>query len=418
MSEVLTRDQLYAVIRDVVSLAKDIYVYPDIGMRIANVIHEKLERNEYDSIRDKRELSYRLTDDLRAESKDHHWSVIYNPDQDAALVDPELEQENKQIEKWLARKREKNYGFKKVAVLDGNIGYLQLNEFVPSEYAGETAVAAMNFVSNCDAIIIDLRKNHGGYPSMVQLLTSYMVDAKPIHINSFYYRQGNKIEQFWTFPYVPGTRMTDIPVYILTSNETGSGAEEFTYNLKNMGRAVIIGERTVGAAHPVTLKVVQNHFQVRVPYGRPINPITNDNWEVRGVEPHILVPAEDALRTALLEAIDYIHKNTVDLDKRWNLEWERDLIKNDYSTYPADNEMHQRCAGNYGPRSFSVREDNLVYNYSGNEASFKLTAFSENGYHLDGEIKFIFQADDFGKISSIVITYRDKRPAIQSERSI
>lgn len=417
MHEELTRDQIYAVVGDVISLAKDIYVYPDVGERIASAVQEKLDGKEYDLISDPRDLSYRLTDDLRAESNDHHWSVIYNPDQDAALVDPELEQEKKQIIKWLATTKRKNFGFEKVIVLDGNIGYIQLNEFVPSEYAGETASAAMNFISNCDAVIIDLRKNHGGYPSMVQLLTSYLVDPKPVHINSFYYRQGNKVEQFWTFPYVPGKRMTDKPVFVLTSNETGSAAEEFTYNLKNMGRAVIIGERTVGAAHPVTLKRVQDLFQVRVPYGRPVNPITNENWEIRGVEPHILVRREDALRTAHLEAIDDIYQSAVDHEIRDCLEWDRDLINNSYSPYPADYEMHQRCAGNYGTRSFSVMHDDLVYNYSGNESSYTLTGFRENNYHLDGEIKFKFQPDDFGIITSVLISYRDKRPAIQIERS-
>ena len=62
--------------------------------------------------------------------------------------------------------------------------------------------------------------------------------------------------------------MPDVPVYVLTSNKTFSAAEEFTYNLKNLKRATIIGETTGGGAHPGGVMPVAERFNMFVPTGR------------------------------------------------------------------------------------------------------------------------------------------------------
>jgi C-terminal processing protease CtpA/Prc len=98
---------------------------------------------------------------------------------------------------------------------------------------------------------------------------------------------------------VPGRRFGgEKPIYVLTSARTFSGAEEFTYNLKSLKRATIIGETTGGGAHPVNGHRIDEHFSIGVPFARAINPITHTNWEGVGVKPDISVPAGDALATA------------------------------------------------------------------------------------------------------------------------
>jgi C-terminal processing protease CtpA/Prc len=84
----------------------------------------------------------------------------------------------------------------------------------------------------------------------------------------------------------------------LTSKQTFSGAEEFTYNLKNLKRATIIGETTGGGAHPVSGHRIDDHFMIGVPFAKAVNPISKTNWEGTGVEPDVKVPAADALATA------------------------------------------------------------------------------------------------------------------------
>jgi C-terminal processing protease CtpA/Prc len=132
---------------------------------------------------------------------------------------------------------------------------------------------------------------------MIALLSSYLFEH-PTHLNDLWTRKGNETMQFWTLPYVPGKRLPSIPVYVLTSRRTFSGAEEFTNNLKVLKRATIVGEVTGGGAHPVTGHRIDDRFTIGVPFARAINPVTKTNWEGVGVEPDVKVPADEALTTA------------------------------------------------------------------------------------------------------------------------
>jgi retinol-binding protein 3 len=101
-------------------------------------------------------------------------------------------------------------------------------------------------------------------------------------------------------------------VYVLTSNRTFSAAEEFTYNLQNLQRATIVGETTGGGAHPGSVRRITDRFGIWLPNGRAINPITRTNWEGTGIEPHIKVPAEQALTSAHIEALKKIRATAAD----------------------------------------------------------------------------------------------------------
>jgi C-terminal processing protease CtpA/Prc len=186
--------------------------------------------------------------------------------------------------------------------MPGNIGYVKFNMFTPGQAAQETAAAAMNFVANADALIFDLRENGGGSPEMIAFLSGYLFDRK-VHLNSFYNRETDETEEWHSREDVPGRRFGETkPVYVLTSGRTFSGAEEFTYNLKNLKRATIVGETTGGGAHPVNARDIAGRFTLMVPFARAINPITKTNWEGTGVEPDTKVPAADALDAALESA--------------------------------------------------------------------------------------------------------------------
>jgi C-terminal processing protease CtpA/Prc len=155
----------------------------------------------------------------------------------------------------------------------------------------------MSFVANADALIFDLRENHGGDPSMVDFMVSYLF-RQPTHINDLAARDDNETHQYWTLPWVPGQRFIDKPVYVLTSHGTFSGGEEFTFDLKTQKRATIVGEVTGGGAHPVRGMPAGDHFTIGVPFARPINPVTKGDWEGTGVEPDVKVSAADALAAA------------------------------------------------------------------------------------------------------------------------
>jgi retinol-binding protein 3 len=196
-----------------------------------------------------------------------------------------------------------NYAFRKVEVLDKNIGYLRLDLFLNQPDAFRTADAAMAFLRHVDALVFDLRYNGGGDPEMIRYLTSYLF-ASPTLLNTMMDRNGKIVEEFRTGD-VPGAKFRpDLPVYVLTSAHTFSGAEEFAYNLKNLKRATVIGETTGGGAHPVQPIRVSDRFVIGVPYERAVNPITKANWEGVGVQPDVKVSADEALDKALELAHD------------------------------------------------------------------------------------------------------------------
>jgi C-terminal processing protease CtpA/Prc len=118
-----------------------------------------------------------------------------------------------------------------------------------------------------------LRENGGGDPKMIALVSTYLFSQR-IHLNDLWTRKGDTTDQYWTLPYVPGKRLDGKPAFVLTSSHTFSGAEEFSYNLKNLKPATIVGETTGGGAHPVSGHRIDDHFMIGVPFARAINPIS------------------------------------------------------------------------------------------------------------------------------------------------
>jgi hypothetical protein len=290
------------VIDGVVERLNKLYVFPEVAKKMEEAIRGRQHKGEYDKITSAAALSKMLTSHLQEVSHDKHLRVSYSFEARPVRKDsPERDPEERK--QFLEFARFVNFGFEKVERLSGNVGYLDLRAFMGADVAGETAVAAMNFLANTNALIIDLRNNGGGNPDMVALVSSYLFDSDPVHLNDLYWRPENTTHQWWTLPYVPGTRYAGKPVYVLTSRRTFSAGEEFTYNLQNLKRATIVGETTGGGAHPGGGHPINEHFVVWVPTGRAINPISKTNWEGTGVKPDIEVPAYLALKTAHLEAL-------------------------------------------------------------------------------------------------------------------
>ena len=273
------------------------YVFPEVAKRIGDSLRARNRRGAYDANTNQMTFAARLDAELRELSRDKHMSFRYSarpftppPPNAPAAVPGAIEREQADL---------MNCGFVKVEQLEGNVGYVKFDEFFNVDMCGETASAAMTFVAGTRALIVDLRENGGGSPAMVSYVSSYLFSRRT-HLSDIWNRRTGRTEEFWTRDSVPGRRFGgEKPVFVLTSANTFSGAEEFTYNLKTLKRATIVGEVTGGGAHPVGPRPVGNHFVIAVPHSRSINPITHTNWEGVGVEPDIKVPAADALASAL-----------------------------------------------------------------------------------------------------------------------
>jgi hypothetical protein len=283
------------VIDGAIAQLNESYVFPETAKKMGDLVKSKQKKGDYDSITDGGAFAKMLTDNFQEVSHDKHLNVDFSP---APMPKrPEGPPDADAIARYRKDMERMNCGFDKVEILSGNVGYLKFNFFADPEVCGPTAVAAMNFLANVDAIIFDLRENGGGDPKMVAFISTYLF-SEATHLNDLWERKGDVTHQYWTLPYVPGKRLDGKPAYVLTSKETFSGGEEFCYNLKNLKRATLIGETTGGGAHPVSGHRIDDHFMIGVPFARAINPISKTNWEGTGVEPDVKVPAADALATA------------------------------------------------------------------------------------------------------------------------
>jgi C-terminal processing protease CtpA/Prc len=266
------------IIDSVVSCYDQNYVFQDVARQMSDYLYKRYENGDYKEITSPEAFVDSLTADMRSISKDDHIRIYYRPDE-FFKSDESEEMIDGVWETGLAQDKYFNFDFVKVERLLGNIGYLRFNQFRDADQAGATAIAALNFLAYCDALIIDLRTNGGGEPSMIQLISSYFFD-EPKHLNSFYIRKTDSVQEFWTHSDVKGPRMSDIDLYILVSKHTFSAAEEFAYNLKHMGRATLIGQVTGGGAHHSQFHDIEHlNIQLKVPYAEAVNPITGSNWE-------------------------------------------------------------------------------------------------------------------------------------------
>jgi len=299
------------IIKGVLKELSDFYVLPDVAAKMVRGIEERQEQHKYDAVTSARQLADVLTGDLREVSHDLHLAVNYS----AAVVrqipfpppppPPDL----------MARQRsiysQTNFGFERVERLPGNVGYLELRSFMPPDWIEETLAAAMTFLGHTQALILDLRQNGGGGPESVALVCSYFFE-RPVRLNDVYTRASDETRQYWTRASVAGTRFLNKDVFILTSGATFSAAEDFSYAMKNLRRATIVGDVTRGGAHPVGTRRASDHFILAIPMSRSISPITQTDWEGVGVEPDVKVAASEAQAKAHLIALERLQSVVTD----------------------------------------------------------------------------------------------------------
>jgi hypothetical protein len=341
------------------------YVAPEKVKEITSYVRTKLQSGSYEKIKDVNELALALTNDLRTGAKDLHLLIAYDPALERALRSapmlpgaelPELPPTPEQ----LTRQRESNYDFRKLEIMSGNVGYLELRSFVDLNQSKETASAAMNFLANTDAVIIDLRHNPGGFINLEIFLASYFYGVDPVELLSRYHREGDVTVREWTLREVPGKRLTNVDLYILTSRETGSAGEGFSFILQQRQRAKIIGEQTSGAGYGNKEFPIGDGFVFYISTFRQFDPRTGRGWQEVGVKPDIAVPGERALSVAHFEAVKNLVEKTRDARRKQQLSWLAALLQL---------EAH-------GPKEIAI---SVLESYAGKYDGGKITVTLEQG---------------------------------------
>ncbi|HEX6432506.1 MAG TPA: S41 family peptidase [Niastella sp.] len=309
------------IIDTIIKTINEAYVFPEIALVIEKEISIQLKKGHYNNITSSKEFADTISSQLMRFSKDKHLRILFSHDK----VPYKTEKEAPLPDFIKTFAIENNYGFNKINILEGNIGYLNIVGFFPFDEATNKAISAFDFLSETQALIIDLRENTGGFGSLANFILSYFFDNKPVHFLDFTFRKENRLEQAWSSFYIPGKRYVNKPVYILTSAQTFSAGEAFAYILQANKRATVIGAQTGGGANIGDLIRLGDHFVMNIPLGRGISPITNTNWEGVGVKPDVDVLYEKALTTAHIAALKKLIETSSNEKTKSHL---TDILKN------------------------------------------------------------------------------------------
>ncbi|TMP49228.1 MULTISPECIES: S41 family peptidase [unclassified Pseudoalteromonas] len=351
---------------------EDNYVIENTATRLAQLIRSQVFLSGCERQKSSEDIAEFMTLELNKIANDKHLSVVYSPNWVSELKDYRSSAQTEAFaDSRVMETPIDNYGFKKVELLDGNIGYLDIRAFSDSHLGGETLENAMKFLQHADGIIIDLRNNYGGSPFMVTSLASYFFDLDTVHLSTFESRENGVLTQTqdWTSPYVPGPRFKDTPLYILTSSNSASAAEGFSYSMQSLNRATIVGEVTAGAAHGRSTEIVNNDYILTLPSTRPVDPRTNDNWERKGVKPNIETSSDNAFYVAYAEVLNSLIKSN---SKNLGLhQWVYPLVKAKSSQYQPSQSDFNRIVGTFGKRKIFQKSGKLFYQYS-NDPAFEI----------------------------------------------
>lgn len=376
---------------------EDNYVIQNTATKLSKLMRSKLFLSDCSRLESVEDIADFMTLELNKIANDKHLSVVYDPQWVNELKTYRSSAQTKAFSDSRAMETPTdNYGFKKVEMLDGNIGYLDIRMFSDSHLGGETLENGMKFLQYADGIIIDLRNNFGGSPFMVTSLASYFFDLDTVHLSTFEQRENGVLTQTqdWTSPYVPGPRFKDTPLYILTSRNSASAAEGFSYAMQSLTRATIVGEVTAGAAHGRSAEIVNNDYILTLPSTRPVDPRTKDNWERKGVKPNIETNSDNALNVAYAEVLNSLIKNN---SSNLSLhQWVYPLVKAKSSQYQPSQSDFNQIIGTYGKRKVFQENGKLFYQYL-DDPAFEIEL-------LDKET-IIFKAFTEARLQAI---YKDK----------
>lgn len=383
------------------------YILPDQAARMDSYLKSKLLKGGYDKLTDPGKLARQLETDIRAIHYDSHLHIAYEPGMlpPTALSAEELRKAQKE---QLAAEKDNNFDLQKVEVLPGNIGYFLFNGFTPNvEEVKATMSAALTFLSNTKALIIDLRSNKGG--STANNFSSYFFKEKTHlydHINTF----SKDTISLYTDPLATNQLTLLMPMYILTSKNTASAAEAFTASMQALKRATVIGDTTLGGSHATGFFPMSKGFIAMIPFARPISTSTFKDWEGIGVIPNLPVPASQALQMAQeFIYIDLQSKATNDKEKRF-FQWAINALKANEGIPGPNVEVLGRYSGTYaGGIRFYVEKDNLLCKNPerGGNDTFTLKPVSESIFLLDENAQVEFVKDQTGNYSAINLLWKD-----------
>jgi len=178
-------------------------------------------------------------------------------------------------------------------VLDGHIGYLDLNSF-GSDTATEFQTAVNRLRSqNVNGWIVDVRDNGGGYLSSAFDLAGYFIG--PDVVAQIKDRTGAVDKYEATDQGLPLSQ----PVIFLINENSASASEILTAAVKDHQKARLVGTTTYGKGTVQSMFTLSNGGVLKMTVDRFYSPLGHEINKV-GVKPDLEIKQADSLRVAEL----------------------------------------------------------------------------------------------------------------------
>jgi len=303
-----------------------------------------------------------------------------------------------------------NYGIYQVSRMEGNIGRIDLRLWPSEELAAGPLIAALELLKGVDALIVDVRRHLGGRAYPAQMVLSYLFE-EPTHFATTIDRQKGITREQWTFGIIPGARLTEIPVFVLTSWETASGGELLPFVLQNTGRGTIIGETTRGAGSRTHRSTIEGlRVEMYIPHAVDVDPETGEGWDGVGVTPDVEVPAAEALATAHVMALEALLEQAADApayqtaERKWALVGKRAELE---QATPSEAELRE-YTGTFGERRTWVGDGVLHYWRAGQDEQHLVPMIPDWFEFESAELYYVrlrFDRDEAGAVRRLVLCY-------------
>lgn len=333
------------------------YVLPEMRPKLDAALAKGLAEGRYD-VSDPAALVERVNSDMAAIAHDKHLGMSHDPARAAQLAGGRQRDDGPPSDEQLRVARLRNHGIVELKWLPGNIRYMEVRGFA---WTGPESAAAyddaMRFLRGGDAVIIDLRRNGGGSPDAVQYLVSHFMEPDRPLVT--FHMGASQVDRLSTLKSLPAGRMVGKPLYVLTSGNTASAAEEFAGHVAGFRLGEVIGETTAGAGFRNEFFALPGGYVISVSVGRAVLAATGKDWEGVGIAPTAAVARDKALDLAKVKAMRRVAAAAPAGDKA-ALEASAEVIEAQIEPVRTALPI-EAYAGNFGERVLRVENGGLVW---------------------------------------------------------
>ncbi|MGZ8458233.1 MAG: S41 family peptidase, partial [Gemmatirosa sp.] len=378
----LDGDARRAIVDSVARVLEARYVDTTIARRIGVRLRAQLARRAYDAITSAPDCATTLMRDLQGVVADRHLRVTYEPERDFAAIGPAARESGPRMvmrpppsaatgatpapgtrAPWtridgrdssaIART---NFAFERVERLPGNVGYIRLHQFVPLDLSRDTWLAALAFLRNVDALIVDVRDNVGGAPDALQFLLGHFVRDRRL-LFAAYNRAADRTFEHWAEPDTSRPSFQGVDLYVVQDRNSASTAEIIGYVTQHNRLGTVVGDTTAGAGNGGSKVSVGAGLALFIPQFRIV---TGPGFERTGVVPDVWAPSDRAPAVAHQVALQRLTQRTAEPAVARERAFALELVTAASRAPRASDRALSTFAGSYGGRRFQVRDGALL----------------------------------------------------------